>query len=78
MSDPVKCRYCPAMVIWAKTGDGKSVPLDARNHPIYMLMSDGHYERITEGVARITHFATCPGASKASADAKAKREGGAT
>ena len=85
---PVACRYCGRPILWGVTPDFKRIPLDhiatiyeatamepgavsVRRVP---SMTHGTPADRTLGFA-VSHFATCKGANKASADAKARREG---
>lgn len=71
------CRYCGKPIVWGVTEDGKRIPLDPRP-PCYDQIGTANGSPLVQRArtVMVTHFATCPGASKASADAKAKREGG--
>jgi hypothetical protein len=58
------CRSCGATVVWAKTRNGKSMPLD-------QVDPNTGNVRIVDGVAHVgmtghhvSHFATCPAADK--------------
>lgn len=73
-----RCRSCNAKIIWAKTENGKRIPLDAE--PVLALNVDpglfvlqpvaGYMNARTlpreDGrlVARQSHFATCPNADQ--------------
>jgi hypothetical protein len=69
-----KCSSCGSEIIWAKTENGKAMPLDAA--PVDPTKVDGTCLLI-DGVARfgaidaptrepryVSHFATCPNAAK--------------
>ena len=62
-----RCRACQAVIRWAKTENGKPIPMDPDPVP------DGNYVVSTQGVAHalkkneeatgetwVSHFATCP------------------
>lgn len=64
-TDDPRCTSCNAKIIWIKNENGNPVPLDARKHLIYVRNTEGVMEEwVREKEARITHFATCPNASK--------------
>jgi hypothetical protein len=84
------CRYCGKSIVWGLSITGAKIPLDDRAEvyeynqiqpdgtPVFVPTSQRGVEP-TPGAPVIrqymtTHFATCPGATKASNDAKAKRE----
>jgi len=81
------CRYCPAPLLWAKTERGAGMPLDLGDHPagnmaahteagLVVVRSITASRPIADGERRVmSHYATCPGADKARADA-AKRKAG--
>lgn len=51
-----RCRSCQAEIVWARTVNGKPMPLDAAAVSVFV---------VEEGVARmvkghVSHFATCP------------------
>jgi len=68
------CRSCGCPIIWAVTPNGKKIPLDARA-PTFVLDRNGEK---TDGIpqalsgkmddrglrAYVSHFSTCPGATK--------------
>jgi len=57
-----ECEGCGAKIEWIKNENGKSIPLDTRQHPIYINKDDGKgWLRMVN--CRITHFATCPKAA---------------
>lgn len=70
-----KCRSCLAAIVWARTEDGKAMPLDAEPHEEgnIRLLEDGTCEVVGplealiargEGMElRRSHFATCPEAA---------------
>ena len=64
MSD--KCRSCGAEIIWIKTPEGKSMPLDAKPEKRWVEnVADGHgvdYWGLED--TYVSHFATCPDAAK--------------
>lgn len=62
MTTPTPCKGCGKPVIFAKTPEGATIPLDARKHPIYRITGDGTCERVPD--VFITHFATCPKANQ--------------
>jgi hypothetical protein len=58
-------------MIWAKTAEGKTIPLDSRA-PVYEVTKDLTGEAIArraEGVY-VSHFSTCPEANQFSASGK--------
>lgn len=67
-----KCRSCGAEIRWAKTPNGKTIPLDAKPRSDGKLaISDGGLV-VTVGSAPfegftderyVSHFATCPNAN---------------
>ncbi len=79
MSQPKKCKYCPAILFWAASAkSGKMVPLERK--PIKIWIPTGDAARRDEQEPRVelkwgyvNHFETCPGADQARADAEAKR-----
>ena len=66
----VKCRSCPAQVIWVRTAaTGKRMPLDATPVPAgNVAIRDGlavvMSGPVPGGGGRLSHFATCPQAEK--------------
>ncbi len=81
------CKGCGATIVWGKTPDGKSIPLDPRA-PVYFqeLKEDKSGYVATRGATMaahqdgkeqlgfwaVSHFATCPKASSFSGAGKAK------
>jgi hypothetical protein len=55
---PCGGQTCKAEIIWGKTPEGKSIPLDPKP-PTYVLGEDGVAVR---SAAMVSHFATCPDA----------------
>ncbi len=55
------CTSCGAPIVFAKsTETGKTIPLDVRNHPIYVLVIHDGEARAVRSQAYISHFVTCP------------------
>lgn len=71
------CKGCGKPIVWARTPDGKRIPLDPRP-PVYLWSAneteDGYAcfrADKTESTAYfVSHFATCPKANDFSASAK--------
>jgi hypothetical protein len=63
MPDQGNCRSCGAAILWVKTRNGKSMPLDAEPCPDGTLVpaDDGRATSYT-GPRYKSHFATCPNA----------------
>lgn len=66
-----KCDSCNAAIIWAYTAAGKRMPLDAAvsEHGTIMLDGKGVASVVdlfnkAAGDRYVSHFATCPNASK--------------
>ena len=67
-----KCRSCGAPIIWAMTGRGKTMPVDARTDPKgnIAVFVDGDTRRAIVGVGpptgprHLSHFVTCSDAPK--------------
>lgn len=68
------CRGCARPIVFARTADGKTIPLDPRP-PIYLVTQvDGEASAVrdtlittTDGAETshmVTHFATCPKAAE--------------
>ena len=64
----MKCRSCNAEIVWVKTANGKSMPIDAQPY------EDGNLA-LVDGMALVatepkgsplykSHFATCPNAKQ--------------
>ena len=64
------CKGCQKPIVWAKSSEGKMIPIDPRP-PIYAYSTEGG-----ETVARrvfahgVSHFATCPNADNFSGSKK--------
>lgn len=60
MPDKIKtriCRSCGADIVWMKTVNGKSIPVDAETvHDSGAELFDSNFH--------VSHFATCPDADK--------------
>lgn len=54
------CKTCKAPILWAKTENGKAVPLDAE--PIKRFIEEGEVVKLVD--TYVTHFATCPQADQ--------------
>ena len=72
-----KCRSCNAEIVWIQTPKGKWIPCDAgliaykEGGNELLVKDDGSTVRCTtvfeekaDGMARMAHWATCPGADK--------------
>ena len=67
-----KCKGCGRKMLWGKTVEGKSIPLDA-SAPVYRLDKvKGTVERSQEFF--VSHFSTCPRASDFSGSRKDKQK----
>lgn len=72
MSDMKTCRGCGKEMVWAKTADGRAIPIDLRP-VIYRIIGPGpNYAaaRVPTGEYAVSHFATCPKASEFSSRGK--------
>jgi len=58
MSD--HCKSCDAVILWAKTIAGKSMPLNAKKTRVLVLNPSGNIDRSYFG--HESHFATCTNA----------------
>lgn len=56
-----KCRSCDSDIVWADV-NGKKIPLNKRRVRVYGLGTDGG--AVDNGVMHISHFNTCPDATK--------------
>lgn len=62
------CRSCSAPIVWAKTANGKAMPLDAEPTAMGNVTLDGGVIRLSTadynalGPRYTSHFATCPNA----------------
>jgi len=80
MSEPKKCKYCPALLFWAASSkSGKMVPLEREPIKVWIPVGDSARRDDTEPRVELkwayrNHFETCPGADQARADAKARRD----
>lgn len=63
------CRACGAPLIFAKTPEGKTVPLD-KSAPVYLVAETGLAIRANR--CFVSHFKSCPKASEFSAGKKAE------
>jgi hypothetical protein len=69
-----KCKACDAPIVWAKTPNGKVIPIDAEPSPdgnVVLFAGPGSGEllaffRNVKGAHRLhkSHFATCPNADR--------------
>lgn len=73
MNEPRDCRFCGAKIIDAVDTNGTRQVLDARNHPIFIELPDGHVQRCSE-TTRISHWATCRKAEDAKAAQATKQK----
>lgn len=63
-----KCRGCGAELVWGRTSNGKTIPLDAKPEKRAVVVSGDHDPRAPGALTFILdtyvpHFATCPNAS---------------
>ena len=62
------CRTCNAEILWCITDTGKRMPVDAKPIKGMILEQKDHGKGLelygTMGAVYISHFATCPAASK--------------
>jgi hypothetical protein len=61
------CKSCGAEIIWATTGKGNAIPLDAKpEHRFVIVPLMGHPENLRAEYIKtyISHFATCPQAEQ--------------
>lgn len=69
------CRYCGAPIVWIPMRSGRPMPCDAEALTVVAFGAEddgrGHVER----QAFRPHWATCPQADQARADAAARRAG---
>jgi len=81
----VPCKGCGKPIMFARTSDGKTIPLDPRP-PVYLVTenADGATcDRIGPGqslfghpmATMVSHFATCPKASQFSGSKRGGKEG---
>lgn len=70
------CRYCGAPIVFVPMRSGRPLPCDAEPIAVIVFAAEddgrGHVER----QAFRPHWATCPHASQARADAAARRDSG--
>lgn len=69
-----RCRACAEPIVWAKTADGKTMPVDAEPNPrgtliLTRTIDDHATVRMAtagdpQGLRWMSHFASCPAASK--------------
>ena len=63
------CRSCHAPIIWAKTANGKAIPIDATPTSLGNIEVDGGTAKYVTadvnalGPRYVAHFATCPQAN---------------
>lgn len=60
MSQPRPCKKCGAMIRFAKTANGKPMPLDAEPRRMWLMQG----ETVEPVMVYETHFATCPNAQE--------------
>lgn len=68
-----KCKGCGREIIWGRTPEGKSIPLDTIA-PVYVTHPQGGSSIVRHSTAWVSHFATCPKASEFSGSRKKKEE----
>lgn len=63
-----ECSSCGAEIVWAKTTNGKAVPLDAKPEKRYVRCASGPGPAEDATVelrsTYVTHFVTCPNATQ--------------
>lgn len=58
------CRGCGAPIVFVKSALGKYIPCDAQLVRYRANPAGKDFEGLPTGMARITHFATCPQAKQ--------------
>lgn len=57
-----RCKTCNRKLVWARTAEGKLIPLDVVA-PVYTLIEvNGRREAVRTTLHFVSHFATCPDA----------------
>lgn len=59
-----ECRSCGAPIIWMRTTAGKRIPVDPDDVDEGDLDYNDHGEAIFRPKEHVSHFATCPDASR--------------
>lgn len=76
MNPTATCKSCKAAIIWCITGNGKKMPVDAKQNPAGNIVLEGEAPTavyVDPGTGTHTsHFATCPNAAE---HRKAKGQG---
>lgn len=62
----VKCKYCPAKMVWLKTERGKSMPVDAAT------VTEG--DELFDDKKHVAHWATCTNPPKRKGKKKPQRK----
>ena len=59
------CRGCGKPIVWGSTARGQKIPLDLRP-PVYAVLEerDGEIIVARDRAAMVSHFTTCPEASR--------------
>ena len=70
--DKGKCKSCGMPILWARTDNGKVIPLDVEGERRFVINHTEH-NRVTNAVTYVSHFATCPNASEHRKPRDAKR-----
>lgn len=70
---PVRCKYCPAKIIWIVDQAGTKVPVNYVRVRAYAQRAAGDWAFFTldpgfetPALVHVSHFTTCPNASRAS------------
>ncbi len=71
-----KCKGCGREIIWGKTEDGKSIPLDPKPPVYYPVAGQGDGMVVRRGGGFVSHFATCRCASDFSANKRREERHG--
>jgi hypothetical protein len=73
VSAPRPCHYCGAPIVWVPMRSGKAMPCDAEALTVvaFLAEDDGRGQLVRIGFR--PHWATCPKADQARADAAARR-----
>lgn len=63
----VPCKGCGREIVFAKTAEGKTIPLERRTTGAYRITSALNDQKVTcerVGDVWISHFVTCPDANR--------------
>lgn len=60
-----QCRSCRASIVWLRTENGKSMPVDASDALTDAMARWPHatFETLRRAIDVVSHFATCPNAA---------------